>query len=241
MVSTQPATAQATEDKKSASNRPPARASGGWGLSLPQFTWFQVLVHIGALVPLAVLLWDATQDNLTFNPIQEATLRTGHTAMVLVVLSLACTPLNTVFGFRQALKVRRALGLYAFMYAAIHFFIYTGLDYQFDLGLIWLELAEKRYVLVGFAAFLILLPLALTSTKGWQRRLGKLWKRLHKWVYLAGVLVIFHYVWVQKSDIREPIIWGAILGLLLVLRIPVVRRWIVGWRSRLASRQAQAT
>ena len=151
--------------------------------------------------------------------------------MVLLVASLACTPANTVFGFRPAIKVRRALGLYAFLYAAIHFAIFIGLDYGFDLRLVALELAEKRYILVGAAALLILLPLAITSTKGWQRRLGKTWKKLHRWVYLAGVLVIFHYIWVQKSDIREPIIWGMILGVLLLLRVPAIRKRAASWRA----------
>jgi methionine sulfoxide reductase heme-binding subunit len=136
-----------------------------------------------------------------------------------------------VFGFRPALKVRRALGLYAFLYAAIHFGIFIGLDYGFDLRLVGLELAEKRYILVGAAALLILLPLAITSTKGWQRRLGKAWKTLHRWVYLAGVLVIFHYIWVQKSDIREPVVWGAILGVLLLLRVPAIRKRAASWRG----------
>lgn len=199
---------------------------------MPRFTKFQLAVHLAALAPLAVLIVAALTDNLTVNPIQEATFRTGKTAMVLLVASLACTPLNTVFGFRPALKVRRALGLYAFLYAAIHFAIFIGLDYGFDLRLVALELAEKRYILVGAAALLILLPLAVTSTKGWQRRLGKTWKKLHRWVYLAGVLVIFHYTWVQKSDIREPLVWGAILGLLLLLRVPVVRQRAAQWRQR---------
>ena len=204
-----------------------------------KFTKFQLAVHVAALAPLAVLIAAALTDNLTVNPIQAATLRTGKTAMILLVLSLACTPANTVFGFTQAIRVRRALGLYAFLYAAVHFSIFLGVDYGFDLGLIWLELAEKRYILVGAAALLILIPLAITSTKGWQRRLGKTWKKMHKWVYLAGILVIIHYVWVQKSDIRQPLIWGAILGLLLVLRIPTVRRHVVQWRSRLTRNQSK--
>jgi sulfoxide reductase heme-binding subunit YedZ len=202
----------------------------------PHFTKFQIVVHLAALAPLALLVVAALTDNLTANPIQAATLRTGKMAMVLLVLSLACTPVNTVFGFTQAMRVRRALGLYAFLYAVVHFFIFIGVDYGFDVGLIWLELAEKRYILVGAAALLILTPLAVTSTKGWQRRLKKTWKRIHQWVYAAGVLVIFHYVWVQKSDIREPLIWGGVLGLLLLLRLPAVRRRVVQWRMRLRSR-----
>jgi sulfoxide reductase heme-binding subunit YedZ len=196
-----------------------------------KFTPFQLAVHAAALAPLAVLVVAALTGNLSVNPIQDATFRTGKTALVLLVASLACTPANTAFGFRPALKVRRALGLYAFLYAAIHFAIFIGLDYGFDLRLVALELAEKRYILVGAAALLILLPLAVTSTKGWQRRLGKTWKKLHRWVYLAGVLVIFHYIWVQKSDIREPILWGIILGVLLLLRVPAIRKRAASWRA----------
>ena len=207
---------------------------------MPQlrFTKFQLFVHLAALTPLAILIWYAANQNLTVNPIQEATLRTGKTALILLLLTLAATPVSSILGFRQAIKVRRALGLYAFLYASIHFLIFLGLDYAFDLRLIGLELVEKRYVLVGFAALLILLPLAITSTKGWQRRLGKTWKRLHKWVYLAGMLVVIHYVWVVKSDIREPLIYGAILLLLLVVRIPPVRKYLRNQRIRLSSRNS---
>ncbi len=183
-----------------------------------RFTRWQLFVHLAALMPLAALLWDAWQGNLSVNPIQDVTLRTGKPAMVLLVATLAATPLHRLFRFRQGLRARRALGLYAFFYATLHFLTYLWLDYDFDLHLISLELAEKRYVLVGFAAFLILLPLAVTSTKGWQRRLQKNWKRLHRSVYLAAILVMLHYIWVQKADVRQPLIWTGALALLLLLR-----------------------
>ena len=189
-----------------------------------KFTKFQILVHVGSLVPLALLIRDAITDNLTVNPIQDITFRTGKDALVLLVLSLACTPLNTVFGFREALRVRRALGLYAFLYVSLHFLIFIGLDYTFDLSLIREAIVEKRYALMGFAAFLTLLPLALTSTKRWQKRLGKTWRALHRWVYLAAILAVIHFIWLVKSDIREPLAYGTVVILLLVLRIPVVRR-----------------
>jgi sulfoxide reductase heme-binding subunit YedZ len=193
-------------------------------ISFPRFTKFQAAVHIGALLPLILLIFNWTQDNLTFNPIQVLELRTGKYALVLLILALACTPLNTVFGFRQGLKVRRALGLYAFFYASIHFLIFIGLDYQFDLGLLLEAIFEKKFALVGFAAGLILLSLAITSTRGWMKRLGKTWTKLHKFVYLAGILVIVHYVWLVKSDVRIPLLYGSLVLLLLILRIPYVRR-----------------
>jgi sulfoxide reductase heme-binding subunit YedZ len=124
------------------------------------------------------------------------------------------------------------LGLFAFFYAAIHFTIFVGFDYGLSWTLIQEAIIEKRYALVGFAAFLILLPLALTSTRGWQKRLKKGWKRLHQLVYAAGILVIIHFVWLVKSDIREPLIWGGILAVLLLLRVPPIRRAASGLRYR---------
>jgi sulfoxide reductase heme-binding subunit YedZ len=201
--------------------------------------WLRIATHVGSLVPLALLMWDFYHNQLTFNPIQEATFRTGKTALVLLVLMLAVTPVNTIFRWRQVVPLRKWLGLYAFMYAAIHFLIFVWLDYGLDLQLLQEAIFEKRYALVGFAAFLILLPLALTSTKGWMRRLGKNWKRLHRLVYLAALLVVVHYVWLVKSDIREPLIYGAIIGLLLLLRVPLVRRNISKLRSRMKQRSSR--
>ena len=193
-------------------------------ISFPKFTKFQAAVHLGALLPLILLIINWSQDNLTFNPIQALELRTGKYALVLLILSLACTPINTVFGFSQVLKVRRPLGLYAFLYASIHFLVFIGLDYQFDLVLIQEAIFEKRYALVGFSAGLILLALALTSTRGWMKRLGKTWAKLHKFVLLAGILVNIHYVWLVKSDIRVPLLYGGVVLLLFIARIPYVRK-----------------
>jgi methionine sulfoxide reductase heme-binding subunit len=188
--------------------------------------------HIGALFPLAWLIWDGYMGNLSINPIQDITFRTGKPALVLLMLSLAVTPVTTVFGWRQIIPARQWLGLYAFFYVTLHFLIFVGLDYGFDVDLLYGAIFEKRYALVGFVAFLILIPLALTSTQGWMRRLGKRWKSLHRGVYLAGILAVFHYVWLVKSDIREPVAWGMLLALLLILRIPWVRKRVIAWRTK---------
>lgn len=200
--------------------------------------WLKIVTHVGALLPLVVLIWDYYHNQLTFNPIQEATFRTGKYALVLLVLSLAVTPVNTLFGWRQLLPLRKWLGLYAFMYAAIHFLIFVWLDYGLNLALLQEAIFEKRYALVGFSAFLILLPLAITSTRGWMKRLGKNWKRLHRLVYLAGLLVVVHFVWLVKSDIREPLAYGAVIGLLLLLRLPVIRKNISKMRSRIRRKRS---
>jgi sulfoxide reductase heme-binding subunit YedZ len=201
----------------------------------------KVLVHLTAWGLLVWLLFDYLTGNLTVNPIQAATQRTGFIALSFLSLSLACTPLNTVFGWRQTLKVRRILGLYAFMYAFIHFTIFIWLDYGFDWGFLKVEIINKRFVLVGAGAFLILAVLALTSFRWWMKRLGKNWKRLHKLVYLAGMLVILHYAWAKKGDLLRlsgdilgPLAFGLILGILLAVRIPAVRRSARNLRDRLA-------
>lgn len=198
--------------------------------------WLRVTVHLGAWLPLVWMGVDAFQGNLTANPIQAAILRTGKPALVLLISSLACTPLSSIFKLRQALLVRRTLGLYAFFYASLHFLIFLGLDYGFNLPLLQEAIFEKRFALVGFSAWIILLPLAMTSTKGWMKRLGKNWKHLHRLVYLAGILAVVHFVWLVKSDIREPLSWGAVLLLLLIARISWVRRRVMALRNWINSR-----
>jgi sulfoxide reductase heme-binding subunit YedZ len=191
----------------------------------------RLLTHVGVLLPLAVLIWDGMHGGLTVNPIQEISARTGKTALVLLVLSLACTPLNTLFGLRHVLPLRRPLGLYAFAYAALHLLNFAAVDYGLDPVLLREAILEKRYVLVGFAAFLLLLPLAITSTTGFQRRLGKQWKQLHRLVYLAAILAVVHFVWLVKADVREPLVYGAIVGGLLVVRLPSIRRRLTRLRQ----------
>lgn len=193
------------------------RRFGGW-------PWLSIAAHLGSLAPLAWLIWQFLHDQLTVNPIQALTLRTGKYALVLLALSLACTPLSTFLGWRQVLRVRRALGLYAFLYVSLHFLIFVGLDYGFDGGLLREAIFEKRFAFVGFIAFLLLLPLAITSTRGWMRRLGQAWKRLHRLVYVAALLAVVHYLWAVKAISGEPLAYGAAVAALLMLRLPFVRR-----------------
>ncbi len=208
-------------------------------MRLPQlhFTKFQIAVHLLAWLPLLVLIWDALNDNLTVNPIQTITFRTGKFALLFLTLSLSITPLHIITGWNPLIRVRRALGLYAFMYAALHFLTFAGLDYGFQLKWIIPEFTEKPYIIVGLLALTILIALALTSTKGWQRRLKQNWRRLHRFVYAAGLLVIVHYIWEVKDHRGEPWVWGAAVVFLLAMRIPIVRRTVVNWRMRLKLRR----
>jgi sulfoxide reductase heme-binding subunit YedZ len=184
----------------------------------------QIITHVGAWIPLAVGIWDFWQGNLGPDIIREATLRTGKTALILLLLSLACTPINSIFKFRPALKLRRPLGLYSFMYASIHFAIFIGVDYFFDFRLIQDALLEKRYAIVGLTTGIILLLLGITSTKGWQRRLKKNWKRLHRLVYVAGILAVVHYIWLVKQGVFEPWIYAGIVVIMLSLRVQPIKK-----------------
>ncbi len=201
--------------------------------------WLRLAVHLGALVPLVVLVRDYFLHHLTFNPIQEATQRTGKTALILLILSLVCSPANRIFGFKQSVSARRPLGLYAFFYASIHVFIFFVLDYGLVYDDIIQAVTEKPYVIAGLSAFLLLAPLALTSTRGWMRRLGKRWKKLHQLVYLAAPVVILHFVWSVKADIRQPLLYGVAVALLLVLRLPRVRAALPKLRSRRALERSE--
>lgn len=199
--------------------------------------WVWIIANLGGLYPLATLLWDFSQGDLGADPVSTITKRTGTAAILMLTLSLACTPVNSLFGFRQILTVRKSLGLYAFLYAALHLTNFVALDYGLSLKAIFDDaLLKKPYMIVGFSAFLILLPLAITSTRGWMKRLGRNWKRLHQLVYAAGILAVLHYYWLVKIDITKPLLYAAAVGLLLVLRLPPVRHWISRLRPRPTSR-----
>lgn len=202
--------------------------------------WFWIAVNGVALIPLLWLAWDIVLGNLSANPIDDITDRTGKAALILLMLSLACTPINTVFGFNKVLTVRKALGMFAFVYASIHLLIFVGLDYGFDLAFIFADaLLSKPYILVGLAAFLILVPLAITSTRRWMKRLGQNWKRLHRLVYVAGVAAVLHFLWLAKAaEDYEPLTYGLILTLLLLVRVPVVRRAVVNLRQRVTGNRS---
>jgi sulfoxide reductase heme-binding subunit YedZ len=182
------------------------------------------LVHPLSLVPLLWLIWDGFTGRLSVNPIQDLTLRTGEAALILLVACLACTPLNLFTGWKWPLGLRKPLGLYSFFYVVLHLLIFVALDYGLDLALIGAAVVEKRYVLAGFAAFLLLLPLALTSTRGAQRRLKRNWKTLHRLIYPAAILAVLHFLWLSKVW-REPAIYLIIVLVLLAVRLPAVRRW----------------
>lgn len=190
----------------------------------PRERAFNILVHIVILLPLVLILWDAAHGLLGANPIREIQLRTGRTTLALLVLSLAGTPAFTLTRSRWALVLRRRLGLYAFFYACLHFVNFVVIDYGFNFAIIREDIFDKRYAVVGFIAFLMLIPLAVTSTRGWVVRLGKNWRHLHRLIYAAAALGVVHLYWSLKADKRLAIIYGAVLLFLLLLRLPPVQR-----------------
>ncbi len=191
-------------------------------------------------MPLAVLLFDLFTDNLTANPIQAIEQRTGFTALTFLVLSLACTPLAFIAGWKQLTQRRKALGNYGFMYAALHVTIFAAVDYGLNLNAILRDVGTKPYIIIGATAFLLLVPLAVTSFAYWMKRLGKNWKRLHRLVYFISPLVVVHFFMARKGDflnlkgdVAQPLIYAVIVGVLLLLRLAPVKTAWMRLRTRL--------
>ena len=202
----------------------------------------QWLVHVAALMPLIWLITSLLIHGGGPNPIQYLEKRSGDYALVLLLASLACTPLRLLSGYSQFTRFRRPLGLYAFAYAAVHFLLFVGLDYGFYWAEVFRQFIEKTYLWIGLSALLILLLLALTSTKRSQRVLKKNWQRLHTLVYLAGGLAVLHFALSVKGNIfllRGEIFWPllAVLTLLLlfVIRLKPIQRFIIRVRYQYTS------
>ncbi len=190
----------------------------------------RLTTHVGALIPFAVMWWDYQNNQLGADPVRELTLRTGLSTLILLILSLACTPASTYLGWKQVIPLRRTLGLYAFLYVCLHFLIFVWLDYAWELKWIIPAVLEQRYVVVGFAAFLLLIPLAITSNQWSQRKLGKKWKTLHKTTYLVIILAALHFLWLGKDAFNAPARYAAIIALLLLLRVTPIKQRLLGWQ-----------
>jgi sulfoxide reductase heme-binding subunit YedZ len=187
-------------------------------------TTLRVGVFTLSLAPFALMAYQTLTGGLGTNPIEEVTHRTGWWALTFLMLTLAVTPVRQLIGWGPLIKLRRMLGLFAFFYAVLHFAIYIGIDQFFAWEFILEDIMDRPYITVGFTALLILVPLALTSTKKMIKRLGgKRWNRLHKLVYVAAALGVLHFLWLVKADIREPSIFAGILVVLLGYRVVAER------------------
>jgi sulfoxide reductase heme-binding subunit YedZ len=182
--------------------------------------WLKPAVFVGALAPLAAILTNAARRNLGANPIAEALNELGLTAFVLLLASLACTPLREVLGWTWAIALRRMLGLFAFFYALLHAATYSVLDQGLAVGAIIADVTKRPFILAGFAAFVLLIPLAATSTAAAVQRLGfARWRRLHRLAYAAGVLASIHFFLRVKKDVSEPAVYAVVLAALLLARL----------------------
>lgn len=186
----------------------------------PPLPWLKPGLFSGGLLPLVVLLWRAAHRTLGVDAIAIGLNQLGYLALVFLIASLACTPLKILTGWTWPIRVRRMLGLFAFFYASLHLLTYVGIDQRLDWPVLWGDVTQRKFMIVGFLAFLCLVPLAWTSTDASVRRLGfKKWKSLHRLAYVAGVLAVVHFTWRVKSDVRVPMTWAAILTALLLIRI----------------------
>ena len=182
--------------------------------------WIKALLFLVCLAPVGWLAWRAWHDNLTANPIEYITHLTGDWTIRFIVLTLAVTPLRRLLGLPDLIRFRRMLGLYAFSYGLMHFLTWFWLDKNLDIHEIAQDVVKRRFVTVGFLGLLLMLPLAVTSTKGWIQRLGaKRWQLLHRLVYVTAIAGVVHYYWLVKSDIRLPALYGAIVIILLGSRL----------------------
>jgi methionine sulfoxide reductase heme-binding subunit len=182
--------------------------------------WSKPVVFLLCLLPLAALGWRALHGELTANPIEFITHATGDWTLRFLVITLCVSPFRKILHLPELIRFRRMLGLFTFFYACLHFTTYIWLDKFFDLSEMWKDIAKRKYITVGFTAFLLLIPLAVTSTAGWIRRLGgKRWQRLHRLIYFSAALGVIHYYWLVKSAVIRPLTYGAVVAVLLLWRL----------------------
>jgi sulfoxide reductase heme-binding subunit YedZ len=184
--------------------------------------WTKVAVFILCLAPLGALVDRALHARLGANPVEFVQHATGDWTLRFLIFTLTITPLRKLLNLRELIRFRRMLGLFAFFYVCLHFLTYIGPDQSFDLGGMWKDVEKRRFITVGFLGFVLLTPLALTSTAGWIRRLGgKRWQMLHRAIYVAAICGVIHYYWLVKSDVRKPLFYGALVSILLLWRLGV--------------------
>jgi sulfoxide reductase heme-binding subunit YedZ len=194
--------------------------------------WTKVAVFLLCLVPLGDLVDRGFHARLTANPVEFVQHFTGDWTLRFLLITLSITPLRKLLNLPELIRFRRMLGLFAFFYVCLHFLTYIGPDQSFSLAGMWKDVEKRRYVTVGFLGFVLLIPLAITSTKGWIRRLGgRRWLILHRSIYVAAICGVIHYYWLVKSDVREPLMYAAILAILLLWRLAT---WFVKQKGTLA-------
>jgi len=186
--------------------------------------FYKPLLFALCLVPAGLMGWQFYADELGANPIEAITRGTGEWTLRLLLITLLMTPVKRITGWYWPIRVRRMLGLFAFFYVCLHLATYLWLDQFFDWHEIWLDILDRPFITAGMLAFVLLVPLALTSNRFSIKKLARNWKRLHRLAYVVPLLGVLHFWWLVKADIREPAIYAVLLGALLVVRLPVLRR-----------------
>jgi methionine sulfoxide reductase heme-binding subunit len=182
--------------------------------------WSKVLLFLLCLVPFFALLWRTVHSELGPNPVEFVQHATGDWTLRFLIFTLAITPLRRLLQIPELIRFRRMLGLFAFFYVCLHFLTYIGPDQSFSLAGMWKDVEKRRFITVGFLGFVVLIPLAITSTAGWIRRLGgKRWQMLHRAIYITAICGVIHYYWLVKSDVRKPLFYGALVAILLLWRL----------------------
>jgi methionine sulfoxide reductase heme-binding subunit len=177
------------------------------------------IVFVLALAPFSWLVFRGFTNRLSVNPVEDITLTTGIWTLRLLLVTLAITPIRRITGWNQVIQYRRMLGLFAFFYASVHLLTYLVLDQGLAFDFILPDIVKRPYITAGMTAFLLMVPLALTSTKGWIRRLGRRWQLLHRLVYVSAIAACFHFIWKVKVVVGEPVYYAVILALLLAFRV----------------------
>lgn len=203
--------------------------------------WTKAALFVVCLIPFLLLIWRAVQGNLGPNPVETLQHTTGDWTLRFLIFTLAITPLRKLLKLPDLIRFRRMLGLFAFFYVCLHFLTYIGPDQSFSLAAMWHDVFKRPFITVGFLGFILLIPLALTSTAGWIRRLGgRRWQILHRAIYISAIAGVIHYYWLVKSDVRKPLEYGFFVGILLIWRIA---DWILKKRApvRTAPRAARTS
>jgi methionine sulfoxide reductase heme-binding subunit len=199
--------------------------------------WTKIVVFVACLLPLADLLWRGYRNDLTLNPVEFVEHTTGDWILRFLVMTLAITPLRKILHLPQLIRFRRMLGLFAFFYACLHFSTWIGVDRFFNWGDMLKDVAKRPFITVGFTGFVLLIPLAITSTAGWIRRLGgKRWQMLHRAIYASAIAGVIHYYWLVKSDVHKPLEYAFLVGILLAWRL---WNWFSGRRKPATARLPQ--
>jgi len=184
--------------------------------------WLKVVVFLLCLVPVAQLVWKGFHNGLGANPIEFITHATGDWTLRFLILTLCITPARKLLRLPNLIRFRRMLGLFAFFYGCLHFTTYIWLDKFFDFAEMLKDINKRRFITVGFTGFVLMIPLAITSTAGWIRRMGgKAWRNLHRLIYASAMAGVIHYYWLVKSDVRRPVRYGVVVALLLGYRLAV--------------------